>query len=108
MAREQLGVAPTRPDDTVTIAALQAALAQIQVQQGQTRIVGEVPAGNIDGTNVAFTTAFNFTAGSTEVYLNGLREHLGEGYVEVGDNEILLSDAPQSTDDLVVCYVRSN
>lgn len=67
---------------------------------------GETPNGLINGTNAIFTTDFNFIAGSTHLYLNGLRLKPGaeNDYTETGLNQITLSNPPQSGDLLLIDY----
>jgi hypothetical protein len=65
-------------------------------------VVGEQPTGTKDGVNTVFTTASVFRAGTTAVYLNGLREFY---YAETGASEITLEDAPESSDSLRIDYV---
>lgn len=69
---------------------------------------GETPAGSVNGANTVFTTAFNFTAGSTHLYLNGLRLKPGTGndYRETAANQITLSTAPQTGDALLIDYCK--
>lgn len=67
-----------------------------------TAITGETPAGTKNGVNKAFTTANNFRAGTTAVYLNGLREF---EYTETGSNQLTFGDAPLSTDSIRVDYL---
>lgn len=66
------------------------------------QIFGEALTGAKNGTNTVFTTADNFRAGSTAVYLNGLREF---HYTEAGANQITLEDPPLSGDSLRIDYV---
>src|SRR4051812_24017041 len=65
----------------------------------------EVPAGTKDGVNTVFTTANAYVGGTTAVYLNGLREFVGEGYIESAPNTIVLSDPPSTIDKLTVDYI---
>lgn len=104
MAREQLGVSPSRGTDTVDISYL---MEQLALQSPASRVVGEVPDGTKDGVNAIFTTANAFYLGTTEVYVNGLREQLGMGYTETAPNVLVLSFVPSPDDDIVVSYVRS-
>lgn len=53
-------------------------------------VVGEVLAGVVDGSNVTFTTAVAYKAGSTAVYLNGIRQSRDVNYVEAGGTGITL------------------
>ncbi len=66
--------------------------------------------GIINGVNKVFTTTENFVAGSTKVFINGLRQELGVDYTETDDNEITFQDAPSNTgftDVLLIEYLRS-
>lgn len=66
----------------------------------------EIPAGLLNSSNTVYTTAFNFTAGSTHVYFNGLRLTRGAGkdYTETGLNQITLSIPPHSEDSILIDY----
>lgn len=68
-------------------------------------VYGEIPGGALNGVNTIFTTANPYVPGSTAVYLNGLREFLGEGYDEVGPNSINFTDAPLSADRIRIDYI---
>ena len=57
--------------------------------------------GDVDGVNKSFSTSINFLAGSTKIYLNGIRQFLGEDYTEEGGSTILFTQAPQ-VDDLII------
>jgi hypothetical protein len=65
----------------------------------------EVPGGAKNGINKTFTTANNYVGGTTAVYLNGLREFVGEGYTESPPNTIVFDDAPTSLDSIRVDYI---
>jgi len=65
-------------------------------------IVGEPLTGIKDGVNTVFTTAHNFRAQSTAVYLNGLREF---EYAETGPDEITFDDPPLAGDTIRIDYV---
>lgn len=66
------------------------------------QIFGEALTGAKNGTNTVFTTADDFRANSTAVYLNGLREF---HYTETGVNEVTFEDAPLSGDDIRTDYI---
>lgn len=74
---------------------------------GADTVSNEVPSGTIDGLNTLFTTAFNFTSGSTELYINGLRQKLILHYTESAISQITLDDAPQVGDILTVDYIKA-
>jgi hypothetical protein len=68
-------------------------------------IQGEIPAGVQNGVNEVFTTAHVFVLGSTAVYRNGLREHLGVGYTETTTTTITFTTAPLASDVIVIDYI---
>jgi hypothetical protein len=67
------------------------------------QIFGETPTGVMDGVNTVFTTAATFKAGSTAVYLNGLREF--DGYTETTSSSITFEDAPSADDTIRIDYI---
>lgn len=69
-----------------------------------TGVYGETPSGVKDGANTAFTLAHIPAPGSTALYRNGLREHLGSGYTESGST-ITFTTAPLAGDALTVDYL---
>lgn len=73
---------------------------------GSSRIYNETPAGLLDGANTVFTTAGNFTAGTTAVFINGVRLKIGvaKDYTETGINQITLNFAPKSIHDILIDY----
>jgi hypothetical protein len=70
-----------------------------------TAVAGETPTGVQNGVNTVFTTAQVFLLGSTAVYRNGLREHLGVGYTETNTTTITFTTAPLASDVLTVDYI---
>ena len=64
-------------------------------------VFAETPAGDLDGSNVTFTTSQEFREETTAVYLNGLRE---TAYSETGSDEITLDDPPLPGDVLSIDY----
>lgn len=71
-------------------------------------LTSEVPAGTIGGGNVVFTLAHNYIAGSTKVYLNGLRQRPGvsNDYIETGSNIITFNNAPIAGDEILCDYLK--
>jgi hypothetical protein len=66
-------------------------------------------AGDIDNINCIFTTGDNFMAGSTIVFVNGLKQKLNVDYTESGDNEITFTEAPTNIgfdDNLEIIYIK--
>lgn len=68
-------------------------------------VIGEVVSGVIDGTNTEFVTASEYRPGSTAVYLNGLREQRGVGYVESDSTTITMDEPPLNGDLITIDYV---
>lgn len=71
--------------------------------------VKEDLTSQITGSAVVFLTAHNYTAGSTEVFLNGLQLYKGVGndYIESGRNTITLSNPPKITNTLTINYLQA-
>lgn len=81
---------------------------EVTVQEVLARLViGEIPDGDVDGTNIHFITAYHFELGTTCVYLNGLRQRLAQDYTENSDHTLQFFTAPYSQDVLVLDYVKS-
>lgn len=102
MAREQVGTAPSRPQDIVDVEYVQQ---QLQHIPGVSRVFGEIPAGTKNGQNTQFSLAYPIVAGTTSVFRNGLRESLGVGYSESMPNIIVFDTAPLGDDDISVDYI---
>lgn len=64
--------------------------------------------GVINGTNVTFITSDNFVAGSTRVYLNGLRMKSGSGndYTESLPNLVIFEYALPTGSNLIMDFLR--
>ena len=65
-------------------------------------VVSEIPAGDINGVNMIYTTANDFSA--IWVWLNGLRMKAGSDYNVTGANTFQFTYAPQTGDTLLVDY----
>jgi hypothetical protein len=61
-----------------------------------------------DGINKVFNTSASFVAGSTIVYINGVRQFRGAtgDYMETGDNEISFVLAPYIDDSVIVDFQK--
>jgi hypothetical protein len=74
-------------------------------------VYNEVMTGTIDGSNLIFTTATAFATGKLRVYLNGVRQILGDDYTVTGVDEITFTFAPKGAPgnpDIVTCdYLTS-
>jgi hypothetical protein len=69
-------------------------------------VYNEVMTGTIDNSNKVFTTAATFTTGKLRVYLNGVRQILGDDYTVTDVDEITFTFAPKSAPgnpDVVTC-----
>jgi len=73
----------------------------------QPQVVGEVPTGVIDGSNMTYYTANSFMGGTLAVYLNGLRMKLGLDFNSAGVNSFLFAYAPVTGDLLTVDYIKA-
>jgi hypothetical protein len=73
---------------------------------GGDAVYNEVPVGQVNGVNTVYFTINDFLAGSTRVFVNGVRLTLGEakGYTETDTNQITLSFAPLVGDEILVDY----
>jgi hypothetical protein len=65
--------------------------------------------GNRDSSNKVFTTSANFVAGTTHVYVNGIRLTPGASYdyTETAANQITFTNAPDLGDLLIIDYIKS-
>ena len=65
--------------------------------------------GSRNSVNKIFTLSQNFVAGSTRVFVNGIRYTRGSSYdyVESASNQITFTNAPDSGDLIVVDYVKA-
>lgn len=65
-------------------------------------VVGQIPAGAVDGVNTVFTTAQLYRTNTIAVYLNGLRE---SHFTETTSTSITLGSPPLAGDEIIVDYV---
>lgn len=97
------GITITNGAGTITIAASASGL-------GTTNFVTrEVPTGTINGTNATFTLANTPTAGTEQVYVNGVLQNVGAGndYTISTTTITFLSGAiPQTGDVVLVSYMK--
>ncbi|RFS16998.1 hypothetical protein [Emticicia sp. C21] len=71
------------------------------------RITREIPVGLKNNSNTSFLLAFTPTAGTEEVFLNGLlQEPGGQNDYTISGNNIIMNSAPVSDDKLVVSYFK--
>jgi len=75
---------------------------------GGTVVDNEDKTGDVDGIETEFILASTPLAGSTKVYLNGMRQRLGVDYTEtVVTKKITFADTPESDAILIVDYRTS-
>lgn len=67
---------------------------------------GEVPSGQINGSNAAFTAAFDFDPSSLEVRYNGQQLRTVSDYVVTGPRNILLTFSPDFGDVIDADYKK--
>lgn len=67
----------------------------------------ETPTGAINGSNAAFSTAFNFVSESLDVILNGLTLTRIEDFTVTGPNSFQLTASPLAGEILRVNYTKS-
>ena len=69
-------------------------------------VIGETPAGLVNGVNASFTSAFNFIAESVEVFLNGLKLKKPDEFNTSGVNNITLALSPGTGEILLINYKK--
>lgn len=70
-------------------------------------VVGEAPAGTINGSNTVFVLTNTPVAGSEQVYLNGIRQRRGAGLeYTIAGGTITFVSAPLAGDSILVDYLR--
>ena len=67
-------------------------------------VLGETPAGTKNSSNLVFTLANDFQAGTVCMYRNGIRGQLGYDFTETAPNQITFTTAPNADDAIVVDY----
>jgi hypothetical protein len=69
-----------------------------------TLVIGEIPTGLVNGTNLVYTISQTPLNGSVEVFLNGLRQTVTNDYTISGVT-ITMILAPVSPDTIITNYV---
>lgn len=77
-----------------------------QWSNAQLPIINEVPNGLINGSNVTFTTDFNFVSGTAQLFLNGALQKIIDDYQVIGNDTILLNTSPMSGENLLINYIK--
>lgn len=87
--------------------ALSAAAAGTDYLAPSGRVTRETPSGSVNGSNTAFTLANTPTAGTEEVYLNGIQQEPGAGNdYTISGATITYLTAPISGDKIRVSYFK--
>jgi len=71
---------------------------------GESSVVGEAPAGTINGQNATFTSLQNFEPLTVDVILNSTIQTYGVDYYTTGTSTIILNVAPVVGDILRLNY----
>lgn len=69
-------------------------------------VIGEVPAGAINGINATFTTALPFRANTERLYLNGVRQKRVDDYTVSPPTTVVFVLPPRTNDHVLVDYAR--
>ncbi len=69
-----------------------------------TFVIGEIPSGQINGSNPTFTTSINFVPESVQVFVNGVSQSLTEDYVTIGTTTIQMNISPIIGDRIRINY----
>lgn len=72
-------------------------------------VIGEVPAGDVNGENTIFATQYQYRQGTPRVYLNGVRLRAGSDNdytLGEGRTNVILKTPPSSGDVVLVDYIR--
>ena len=80
-------------------------LTDAQITQLSNVLIGEVPAGLINGVNTVFTVTDSYQAGSTRLEINGLLIIRPDEYTESGDKEITYLNPPKPGDVHFIQYL---
>jgi hypothetical protein len=75
-----------------------------QVLQLSNVLIGEVPAGLINGVNTVFTVTQEYQVDSTRLDLNGIIQINPDEYTESGSKEITFVNPPKPGDALYIQY----
>lgn len=70
-------------------------------------VVGDVPAGAINGSNATFATTYNFIPGTVEVRLNGITLKLTDDYTTSGTQTINMVSSPVTGDKITTNYIKA-
>lgn len=79
---------------------------QTMINGSNSSISDETPAGTVNGSTTAFTTARAYIAGSLQVFINGVKQKSGTHFTETtpASGIFTMGDAPLTGDDIMVNY----
>lgn len=69
-------------------------------------IIGETPAGLVNGSNATYTSANDFIPETVEVFLNGVRQTLLGDYTTSGNTTILFVTSPGTGEVIRINYIK--
>lgn len=78
----------------------------INVQVRNDRVIGETPAGAVNGSNALFTTAHDFVPESVEVFIETCRLGLLDDYNTSGNRTIMFYESPLTGEKIKVNYTK--
>jgi len=85
-------------------------LKEIQSVYTSSLEIEECPNGTINGINTLFQTTYNYVAGTTQLYKNGLKLKKGTDYTETYPLTITFTNPPLNsgglTDSIIVTYIK--
>lgn len=73
---------------------------------GAFHITNEEPTPATDGAQTVFTVANTYVAGTLQVMLDGLVQHLTDDYSETTSTTFTMVVAPESDEELRVNYIK--
>lgn len=72
----------------------------------ENRVFNETPIGILDGVNVIFTSLDNFIPETVTIFLNGMFQRVVIDFHTVGNNTIILTSSPSSTENILINYTK--
>jgi hypothetical protein len=95
------------PDASLGLPILTLAEKGEKGENGSIVVLGEVPSGEINGTNADFMSAFNFVPESVEVIVNGLVQSRIDEFTTSGMRNIHLAFSPKVGERILLSYLRT-
>lgn len=76
------------------------------VYGGGVDVIGEIPAGAMNGINATYTSEFDFVPESVEVFLNGVRQKIIDDYQQIGTTQIQFIASPGINEKILINYKK--